>query len=71
MEEGRRPTSTPARLDKEGPATTYLSVTVLPRAVTGSPVEPEKSRAARAGLLHARKTIPAYFPQRTFKKGRP
>jgi hypothetical protein len=30
-----------------------ISVTVFP-AVTGSPLEPEKSRAARAGLLHAK-----------------
>src|SRR6476619_7377059 len=47
----------PFRLDNKGPVTTYLSVTVIP-AVTGSPVEPEKSRAARAGLLHARAISP-------------
>jgi hypothetical protein len=45
-------------------------VTVLLRAVTGSPLEPEKSRAARAGLLHARNSSSAAsFVQTKFKKG--
>ena len=49
----RAPTEADAPLDNEDPTTTYLSVAASP-TVTGSPVEPEKSRAARAGLLHAR-----------------
>ena len=52
-------------LDNERPTTTDLSVAALPPAVTGSPVEPEKSRAARAGLLHA---LNAHGAHRSFKQ---
>ena len=55
----RRPT--PARLDS--PATTYFSVTVVPRAVTDSPVEPEKSRAAREASPCAQVSLAQPLPK--------
>ena len=56
-------------LDNERPTTTYLSVAALPPAVTGSPVEPEKSRAARAGLLHVPNVAPD-FVEKKFRNSR-
>ena len=59
----------PARLDNEGPATTYLSVTVFP-AVTGFRGTGEVP-AARAGLLHARNPHAAHrlFQQSSKRAG--
>ena len=55
----------PARLDNEGPATTYLSVTVFP-AVTGSP---RGTGEVPRLLLHARNPHASFVPTK-FKKGR-
>ena len=63
----RAPTGADAPLDNELPTITYLSVTASPRPSLVPPVEPEKSRAARAGLLHA--SWSASFFQTKFKKG--
>ena len=46
-------------------------VMVTPRPVTSSPLEPEKPRAARTGLLHARNLHRTTSAQTRFKKGQP
>jgi len=60
----------PARLDNEGPATTYLSVTVFP-AVTGSPRGTgEVPRCAGGASPCAQSSCSASFVPTKFKKGR-
>jgi len=52
IKRGRRPKPTP-QLDNKKPYDYLFVGDGLPRAVTGSPVEPEKPHAAaRTGLLH-------------------
>jgi hypothetical protein len=68
-QKGRRAEADARMLDNESPATTYLSVTVRPRAVTGSPRGTGEVRAARAGLLHELKfPLPILFTNNVQKK---
>ena len=55
--------------ERNQPIVVNLMVTAsTPAPVTGSPVEPEKSRAARAGLLHARQHCPKLRPKQDLEK---
>ena len=66
--EGRRPKPTP-RLIINALLLPIYRWRPFPRPSLVPPVEPEKSRAARAGLLHARNPHASFVPTK-FKKGR-